>query len=79
MNSAINETTNYGVWFRLRFERVYEAMLTTPLTVTDIAVGEVVCAMLSAGLASFGFFGVIAARPGLVTSAWSLLAHRRRC
>lgn len=72
MNSAINETTG-TVWFRLRFERVYEAMLTTPVTVTDIAVGEVASAMLRGAVASSCFFGVIAAL-GLVHSWWALLA-----
>jgi lipooligosaccharide transport system permease protein len=72
MNSAVNETTG-SVWFRLRFERVYEAMLTTPLTVADIAVGEVISAMLRGAVASSCFFGVIAAL-GLVHSVWSLLA-----
>lgn len=72
MNSAVNETTG-SIWFRLRFERVYEAMLTTPLNVTDIAVGEVVAAMLRGAIASTCFFGVIAAL-GLVHSWWALLA-----
>jgi lipooligosaccharide transport system permease protein len=72
MNSAVNETTG-TIWFRLRFERVYEAMLTTPLNVTDIAVGEVVSAMLRGAVASSCFFGVIAAL-GLVHSWWALLA-----
>ncbi len=56
-----------------RFERVYEAMLTTPVTVTDIAVGEVASAMLRGAVASSCFFGVIAAL-GLVHSWWALLA-----
>jgi lipooligosaccharide transport system permease protein len=72
MNSAVNETTG-SIWFRLRFERVYEAILTTPVNVTDIAVGEVVSAMLRSAVASSCFFGVIAAL-GLVHSWWSLLA-----
>jgi lipooligosaccharide transport system permease protein len=72
MNSAVNETTG-TIWFRLRFERVYEAMLTTPLNVSDIAVGEVASAMLRGAVASSCFFGVIAAL-GLVHTWWALLA-----
>jgi lipooligosaccharide transport system permease protein len=72
MNSAVNETT-VTIWTRLRFERVYEAILTTPVTVTDVAVGEVASAMLRGAVASSCFFAVIAAL-GLVASWWGLLA-----
>ena len=43
MNGAVNEVVN-DVWWRLRFEKVYQSMLTTPLTVSDIALGEVAAA-----------------------------------
>jgi lipooligosaccharide transport system permease protein len=72
MNSAVNEVVN-DVWWRLRFEHVYQAMLTTPMTVTDIAVGEVAAAMLRGAVAATCFLGVITAL-GLVGSWWALLA-----
>lgn len=72
MNSAINETTG-TFWFRLRFEKVYQAMLTTPIRVSDIAVGEVASAMLRGAVASTCFLGVIVAL-GLVHSWWAILA-----
>ncbi|MEV8511977.1 ABC transporter permease [Dactylosporangium sp. NPDC051484] len=71
MNSAIYETTNL-VWFRLRFEKVYDAIVTTPMTPTDVGHGEIVAAMLRGALASSCFLGVIAAL-GLVHSLWALL------
>jgi lipooligosaccharide transport system permease protein len=71
MNSAVNETTG-EIWFRLRFSKVYDAIITTPMTTTDIAVGETVAALLRGGLMATCFFGVIAAL-GLLTSWWSLL------
>jgi len=71
MNSAVNETTG-GVWWRLKFERFYDSILTTPLGVTDIAVGEVAAAVLRSAVASTCFFGVIAAL-GLVQSWWAAL------
>lgn len=71
MNSAVNETTN-TVWFRLRFEKIYDAIITTPMTPTDIAIGEVVSAMLRGAVAATCFFGVIAAF-GLLHSWWALL------
>ena len=48
------------------------SILTTPLTVTDIAVGEVAAAVLRGAVASTCFLGVIAAL-GLVHSWWALL------
>jgi len=71
MNSAVNETTG-SIWMRLRFEKVYDAIITTPMTTTDIAIGEVVAALLRGGLAAVCFLGVIAAL-GLLSSAWALL------
>lgn len=72
MNSAINETTS-EVWFRLRFEKVYDAIVTTPMTATDIALGEIASALLRGALAATCFLGVIAAL-GLVHTFWALLA-----
>jgi lipooligosaccharide transport system permease protein len=72
MNAAFHETIDV-FWYRLRFEKVYQAMLTTPMTVGDIAVGEVVSAMLRGAVASTCFLAVIAALH-LVHSWWALLA-----
>jgi lipooligosaccharide transport system permease protein len=72
MNSAINETTS-EVWSRLRFERVYNAIVTTPMTATDIALGEIASALIRGGIAATCFLGVIAAL-GLVHTWLALLA-----
>ena len=72
MNSAINETTG-SIWWRLRFEKVYDAIITTPLTVTDIAAGEIAASMLRSAVASTCFLAVITAL-GLVHSWWALMA-----
>jgi lipooligosaccharide transport system permease protein len=72
MNAAMNEVV-FDVWSRLRFEKVYQSMLTTPITVSDIAVGEVAAAMLRGTFAAVCFLGVITAL-GLVSSWWALLA-----
>src|SRR4030095_16764684 len=62
-----------GVWFRLRFEHVYQSMLTTPMTVADLAVGEVAAMTLRATAAATCFLGVIVAF-GMVLSWWTVLA-----
>jgi lipooligosaccharide transport system permease protein len=70
MNSAVNETTG-ALWFRLRFEKTYDAIITTPMTPADIALGEVMAAMLRGVVAATCFFGVIAVL-GLVHSWWAV-------
>ncbi|GAB4107238.1 ABC transporter permease [Micromonospora taraxaci] len=72
MNTAFNQTS-FGVFIRMRVEKTYEAILPTPLSVTDIAVGEVTSAMINALLTSIGFLTLMAVG-GLVTSPWVLLA-----
>ncbi len=72
MNAAMNEVVN-DVWWRIRFEKIYQSMLTTPITVTDIVVGEVAAAMLRGAVAATCFLAVITAL-GLVHSWWALLA-----
>ncbi|MET8044025.1 ABC transporter permease [Micromonospora sp. NPDC005215] len=72
MNTAFNQTS-FGVFTRMRIEKTYQAILPTPLSVTDIAVGEVSSAMINALLTSIGFLTLMAVG-GLVTSAWVLLA-----
>ncbi|MFG1843041.1 ABC transporter permease [Micromonospora sp. NPDC049175] len=72
MNTAFNQTS-FGVFTRMRIEKTYQAILPTPLSVTDIAVGEVTSAMINALLTTIGFLTLMAVG-GLVTSAWVLLA-----
>jgi lipooligosaccharide transport system permease protein len=72
MNTATNETI-YGIFFRLKFEKFYDALITTPLTAADVAVGETTAAGLRGTVASGCFLAVLAAL-GMVHSWWALLA-----
>ena len=72
MNGAFNEAMG-GFWFRLRFEKVYQSMLTTPMGVTDLVLGEVWAITLRATAAATCFLAVITAF-GLVQSWWAVLA-----
>jgi lipooligosaccharide transport system permease protein len=72
MNTALNQTS-FGVFARIKLEHTYDAILPTPVSVTDIAVGEVTSAVINSVLTSIGFLVVMAAL-GLVTSAGVLLA-----
>jgi lipooligosaccharide transport system permease protein len=71
MNSAVNETTG-SIWVRLRFEKVYDTIITTPMTTTDIGLGEIAAATLRGGVAAICFFAVLAVL-GLLGSWWSVL------
>lgn len=72
MNGAVFDTT-YNLFLKVKYSKVYEAMLNTPMGPIDIAVGEATWALLRGGLYSAGFL-VVMLGFGLITSAWALLA-----
>jgi len=72
MNTAFNQTS-FGVFSRIKVDLTYEAIVPTPLSVTDIVVGEVISAVLNGVLTSIGFLAAAAAM-GLVISPGILLA-----
>jgi lipooligosaccharide transport system permease protein len=72
MNGAIFEVT-FNVYGKLRWEKVYDAVLATPLDVGDIALGEIAWALFRGLLYSITFVVVMLAL-GLVRSPLFLLA-----
>ncbi|HEY2203553.1 MAG TPA: ABC transporter permease [Pseudonocardia sp.] len=72
MNGAVFDAT-FSVFFKLRYAKLYDAMLATPLGPMDIALGEIAWALLRGGLYALGFLSVLAAF-GLLASPWALLA-----
>ena len=72
MNGAVSEAT-FNFFFKLRYNRTFQSILATPLTVRDVAVGEIAWALTRGGLYAIGFMAVIAVL-GLVTSPLALLA-----
>ena len=72
MNGAVYDST-INVFWKLRYGKVYDAMLVTPMSPTDVAVGEVGWALFRGLLYSTGFI-ITAAALGLVHSWWGLLA-----
>ncbi|WP_232285558.1 ABC transporter permease [Saccharomonospora marina] len=71
MNGAVFDST-FGVFFKFRYDRTYDAMLATPIGPFDIALGEIGWAVLRGGLYALAFFGVMTGM-GLVVSPWALL------
>lgn len=71
MNGAIYDST-WNVFFKLRFAKVYQAMLQTSLGPMDVALGEIFMALFR-GLLYAGGFMVVMLVMGLVTSPWAIL------
>ncbi len=72
MNGAIAEST-FNVFFKLNYQKTYDAVLATPLGPEDVALGEIGWAVIRATLYAIGFVVVIALL-GLVRSPWVVLA-----
>jgi lipooligosaccharide transport system permease protein len=72
MNGAVFDST-YNIFFRMKYARLYDAMLATPLRPWDIATGEVTWALLRGACYSAMFLLVMLAM-GLIGSWWALLA-----
>ncbi len=70
-NGAFYDATN--IFWKLRYQKLYDAVLATPLGPRDIAVGETAFALFRGLIYAVGFFTVILAL-GLVQSWWALLA-----
>jgi lipooligosaccharide transport system permease protein len=72
MNGAVFDST-FTVFSKLRYSRLYDAMLATPLGVVDVALGEIGWALVRGGLYAVGFL-VVMALFGLLVAPWALLA-----
>jgi lipooligosaccharide transport system permease protein len=67
MNGAVIETT-FNIFFKLKFQKVYEGVLTTPMQPSDIAIGEIGWALLRGVLYSTAFVLVMAVMG--MTKSW---------
>jgi lipooligosaccharide transport system permease protein len=72
MNGAVYEST-MNVFFKLKYGKLYDAMLATPLQVGDVTLGEIAWCLSRGGLYAIGFLIVMLAM-GLIGSAWAILA-----
>jgi len=72
MNGAVMDGT-FAVFFKLKFAKVYHAILATPLEPEDVALGEISWAVARGGVYSAVFL-LVMAMMGLVQSPWAVLA-----
>ncbi len=70
-NGAFYDATN--VFWKLRYGKVYDSILATPVGPRDVAVGETMWAVVRSMLYATAFFLVITVL-GLVDSWWAILA-----
>lgn len=68
MNGAVYDST-MNIFFKLKYERVYDAVLATPVSSTDIAAGEIGWAVLRGFLYSTSFMICIVIL-GMTESVW---------
>jgi len=73
MNGAIFDST-FNIFFKLKIAKTYDAVLSTPLGVGDIALGELSWALIRGALYS-GAFLVVMAAIGYVQSPWAILCY----
>jgi lipooligosaccharide transport system permease protein len=71
-NGALMDST-YNVFFKLKYEKLYDQMLATPLTTSDIARGEIAWGQIRGSTYSAVFLLVMAAM-GMLHTWWALLA-----
>jgi lipooligosaccharide transport system permease protein len=72
MNGAIYDST-FNVYFLLKYAKVYNAVLTTPMRAADVALGQIGWALIRGSLYAFAFMVVMLAL-GLLQSGWAVLA-----
>jgi lipooligosaccharide transport system permease protein len=72
MNGALFDST-FNVFFRLKYAKLYDALLATPMRAGDVALGEITWALIRGGLYACAFMVIMLAM-GLVHSLWAVLA-----
>jgi lipooligosaccharide transport system permease protein len=72
MTGAIYDST-FNVYLRLKYAKLYDAALATPMRAADVALGEIGWALIRGSLYAFAFLMVMLAM-GLLHSPWSVLA-----
>jgi lipooligosaccharide transport system permease protein len=71
MNGAMLDST-FLVFFKLKIAKTYDAMLSTPLGVSDVALGELSWCVLRGALYSGAFLAIMAIL-GYIVTPWAVL------
>jgi lipooligosaccharide transport system permease protein len=77
MNGAIYETSN-NFFYKLKYAKLYDAIIATPMSLSDVARGEILWALLRGSLYVIGFLAVVGVLGigglGLISSPLGILA-----
>ena len=71
MNGAMYDST-FNVFFRLKYAKLYDAVLATPMRPAQVALGEIGWALIRGTIYAIAFIGVMLALD-LVYSPWAVL------
>lgn len=71
-NGALIDMT-FNVFFKLKFDRLYDQVLATPMSTSDVARGEIAWGQLRGGTYSAAFL-VVMGLMGMLHSWWAVLA-----
>jgi lipooligosaccharide transport system permease protein len=71
MNGAVFETI-FNIFFKLNYAKTYEGVLATPMGIAEIAIGEMMWALMRAALYAVAMFAIMLVL-GLILSPWGLL------
>ncbi len=71
MNGALFDAT-FGIFFKLKIAKTFDAVLATPLAISDVVAGELAWALARGSLYA-GSFIVVMAGLGYVSSPWAVL------
>jgi lipooligosaccharide transport system permease protein len=72
MNGSVFEST-FNVYFKLKYAKVYDAVLATPMKATDVARGEIITAQMRGSVYAVVFI-VMMALLGYIQSWWGVFA-----
>ncbi len=72
MNGALMDST-FNVFFRLKYAKLYDAALATPMRAADVALGEITWALIRGALYALAFTVVMLVM-GLIGSPWGAVA-----
>ncbi len=78
MNGAISDGF-FNIWFKLHYQKTYDGILATPMRVSDVALGELLWALMRGSLYAATFLVLVAVMgevqgPRILLSASALLA-----
>jgi lipooligosaccharide transport system permease protein len=72
MNGALAEST-FNFFFKMKFARLYDAILATPIRPFEIALGELLWSLVRGGVYAIAFLAIMVWL-GLTTVGWALAA-----